>query len=501
VAHLSALPTVSCARPLSAPARAALFLALAAWICLRPEGDLFRDDVWILRVVDRILSGDVLYRDVSFGVPPLSAYAMAALAAVFGSELLVVRAVVAIAFCLALWWSLQSARLLGADLSAAVAAGLVAVAIPSSSSGYSMLAAAFMTGCFACALRWQNSGLLRGAAAAGAFAGLALASKHTIGALSFAALAVSIAAARFGRRERVRALSWSAAACAASALVWLIPVAASGGLPKFIEYGFTGKGAYLSRGGMSYLANLGLRQDVAEYLRAPVFLLPAVLFFLARIWLRAVPAEKPRAAAAFAFCLAAFAGVYPRADWWHLQTQLPILAAGLAYALRGRWPAPSRVRTALALFLAAVAAAALAKPYAVAALSGYEFAALPHFSGILLPPGSAQAIRSAGASLRAAVPSGDVFLLMAGGSVFYLTGSAQNPTPFDYPYATTMGLRGEDELISAIDAGRLRYVCLGPGLEWLMPARLIRHVQSAMTAGPGPGFCVLYRGKGSRRPE
>ena len=65
---------------------------LAAWICIRPNSLDF-DEVWMTQVLRRVLEGETLYRDIFFGVPPLSVYATAAIGKLFGAELIVVRCV------------------------------------------------------------------------------------------------------------------------------------------------------------------------------------------------------------------------------------------------------------------------------------------------------------------------------------------------------------------------------------------------------------------------
>ena len=526
------------------------FAALAAWICLHPAADLLRDDVWMMRVADRILSGETLYRDVSFGVTPLSVYAMTGLGRFLGVELLAVRGVVAVAYCLALWWSVEAAGLLGAAAreKTLLAAGLIAFAIPAWSSGYSLLATAFLAGCFTAALRWQRNALPLHAFLAGILCGLTFCSKQNMGLAAIAALAASIAAGNWPGRRRIQAGFFAFAGFAATAVVCLFPVAASGAWTKFIEYGFTAKGAYVRLGALSYWDSLIELNRLSDWLRKPAFLAPAVLLPLGWLWLRAPRAGRPRATAVFAFSLAAAAGLYPRPDWWHLQPQLPILGVGIYWTWRRlsacRVETPSKIppwrlascwkyvgdifilrcaprrmptrldlpapgpglttepvpgqmaRTAIRILLIAAAATALARPFAEAALESYAFAGLPHFRGIVMASEAREETRNRAARLKQATPEGEVFLLFPDASVYYLLSGLRNPTPFDYPYINTLGNYGEDELIEAIDRGHIRAVCTGAGADQLplIPLKLLRHIERNMRPAADLGFCALYRG-------
>ena len=58
------------------------------------------DEAWFLQVVHRMGKGEVLYRDIFFGVTPLSVYITQAFTLLFGYEILAVKAVNALSFAL-----------------------------------------------------------------------------------------------------------------------------------------------------------------------------------------------------------------------------------------------------------------------------------------------------------------------------------------------------------------------------------------------------------------
>ncbi|HLL83693.1 MAG TPA: hypothetical protein VK420_13600, partial [Longimicrobium sp.] len=117
------------------------------------------DESWFLRVVDRVLAGEVLYRDVFLGVTPLSVFLVAPLAALFGTEVLVVKAAVALCVAATAVIGAGICRQLGAGWrpAAAFAASVFVYVMPGLTrlgSPYSGLALALLLACLACTLRW-----------------------------------------------------------------------------------------------------------------------------------------------------------------------------------------------------------------------------------------------------------------------------------------------------------------------------------------------------------
>ena len=76
---------------------------------------------------------------------------------------------------------------------------------------------------------------------------------------------------------------------------------------------------------------------------------------------------------------------------------------------------------------------------------------------------------------------GEVFLLLANAAMVYAAGEARNPTPFDYPFNTTFGPDGQQEVIRAIQRGEIEHVCKGPGIPpHFQPSELADFVDRAM---------------------
>jgi 4-amino-4-deoxy-L-arabinose transferase-like glycosyltransferase len=159
------------------------------------SGTMIRDEVWFLQVVHRVMTGDVLYRDVWFQVTPLGFYITTALAALFGAEILVVKAVMALCFALTCLLTYRIAQQVGlGQTSPLLLVMILLVYVPSWWPGagvpYTPLAYAFLLGCFSSILSWRDStqtgtpmGKRKAAGAvvmAGVSAGLCFATKHSI---------------------------------------------------------------------------------------------------------------------------------------------------------------------------------------------------------------------------------------------------------------------------------------------------------------------------------
>ena len=138
-----------------------LGLYALAWVFHGQGGLIKPDETWFLQIVRRILSGEVLYRDVEYGATPLALYVTVPFVALFGAQLLVIRSVYMVFFAgsvlLARKISQQLARSPGAG--AGVVLALCVYAQPRSLLPlYNPLAYLFLLGCLTAALRWQQDG-------------------------------------------------------------------------------------------------------------------------------------------------------------------------------------------------------------------------------------------------------------------------------------------------------------------------------------------------------
>jgi len=161
-------------------------------------------EIWFLQVVHRVITGEILYREVFFSSTPLSVYTFMAFALLFGAELLVGKALTAFCFALTCVLSYRIAHLLGLDRTgAALVLGALLVWRQGHSFSYTPLVYFFLLVALYATLLWQR-GMRMGTLApknaatmgliiAGVSAGLGIASKQSVGVYTFVAVCLSIA--------------------------------------------------------------------------------------------------------------------------------------------------------------------------------------------------------------------------------------------------------------------------------------------------------------------
>lgn len=490
--------------------------------------DLTDDESWFLQVVHRATSGDVLYRDVYFGATPLSVYLTATFTSLFGTEILVIKAVVMLCFVLIVLLCCRIARQCGSfpRFPLLLVLALFVYAIPQPVAPYNPLANLFLLGCFSASLVWRESAktesglnLARSRSAgalgmAGVAAGLCFAAKQNLGLYALAALLLTVVvharATRTGAERTLVAMFLVLTAFVLSTVLVLLPVGFSGGTEKLLEYGFLGKGAYLRYGQVSYLEGL---RGLASLLKSPAslvnltevhwhmqFLLPFLTFgALLVTWCRAGPEERVLATTVFLFVGAAFMGVFPRANISHLRHATPALLLGLSYAWYRIIPGIATpwlrlVPAGLLLWFGIGVGFMLMPPMERITSGNYHLSALPHFRGILMPRAVDAPIRTFAKRLAEEAGGEQVFFLGPYAGFYYLVSGSKNPTRFDFPSVTGFGRDGEADVAAAISRGQIRIVCLEPvGTSPLWPVRLVGYVQEHMERGRDLSFCTLYR--------
>jgi 4-amino-4-deoxy-L-arabinose transferase-like glycosyltransferase len=508
--------------PWSAKAVAAVtcLLAAALWVLDVGHGTDRGDEAWLLQVVSRVGSGDHLYRDVFFGVPPLSVWLGVAATKVFGLDVGVLKALSALIEAATIVVAVAVARRLRVGLAGQALVGLAAlvyVQLPSISI-YLPLSYLLALLSLLAVVVWQERAAVDRRSArqmlllAGAAAGLAAASKHTVGAYACVALAVSVIAAppRPGSdlRERLLDAGLALSVAVGAFAVTMVPVIAGGDLDAFVTYAID-KGPYVTRGTVSYLDGFDQLADMAALpslggvLRrlavvGPPLALLALAFAAATGWRREL---TPVAA----FTLAAVAGIFPRADLPHVLPAVPICAIAIAAVLRpvsARAPA-RRVRSAAALaglVLAATGGWTLLITPVRALQAGERLSTTPHFHWALASPSRDRAAADVASALSRPGPT---LVLSAFAGYDYLAAGARNPTRFDYPLSTTFRDGDERRLVERIERGDFAAACVGyldvGGDRRLRPERLVAAVTTRMSRAGRVGSrtgdhdsCVLY---------
>jgi 4-amino-4-deoxy-L-arabinose transferase-like glycosyltransferase len=469
------------------------------------------DDSWFLQVATRVAGGEALYRDVSFGSTPLAVYVTAPFVAVFGSEIVWVRLLTNLSFALsaALVVYVAGAFGVGRRWGILLVAALVAWGTPGEGAPYQTLALLFMVGSLAATLKWlEATASWRWLGAAGALAGASFGAKYNVGLLALGALLASVA---IGGAPSLRRLLIASGSFAGVAIVVMAPVAASGALDAFWDYAVTGKSTYAERARVSYLTELGdigpavlqlsSLHDVRLLYRQLTFVVPLLaLAGLVAAWVVSRGAERRRLVVVGAFGVAAFATIFPRADLYHVRNAMPAFVAvgAVAAAVISR-RASARVATvARSLVWAWVVPGAIvlvAGSLAHLADGTYGASRLPHFRGLVLPEDDQERDLAAARALARAAAGKPLLLLVPDAGFYYLLSGVDNPTPFDYPLATTFGHHGEQDVIDAIASGRIPAVCVDRAAEaraGLEPAALLAYVEAHLHGGRDLGPCTVY---------
>jgi hypothetical protein len=473
------------------------FTIALAYACIK--GVNLQDESWFLQVVNRVLSGDVLYRDVAFGATPLSVYASAALASVFGIEVLVLKAVVSLCFAISLLacWSIARRLEFGPRRTIACIAALFLYLLPGISAfgaAYTPMAIASMLVCFACALAavaGNRRALVLGAVAAA----VCFASKQNMGIYALAALLVVLAG-----RGGIRSGAQVVGVFALSTLALLLPVILSDGLAWLVDYGFTGKGTYMRLGHVSYawqvagiVTTLGDIRSLRVLYWEHQFLLP--LMTLAAV-AYAVIAKGQRDAQTVVVLLFAGAGllsVFPRADWLHLSVANPFLIIAVAHI----WPT-LRASSFWVWLVGAWLAAGLVALVCAAALQTnapqQAWSTLPHFRGVMIDLAALVDLERETRSLRDNAAGGELFIVGPKAGFYYVLTGLRNPTPYDYPFATTFGKAGEERTARAIREGRIKAACIDPSTPAkFRPIIVETAIRQTMKPERAAGSCYAFR--------
>lgn len=491
------------------------------------------DETWLLLVAKKILEGETLYRDVYFNTTPLSMYVTAGAVAVTGVQLLTVKLIVAfsvLASILLAWKIVERVAPIvvhgDADRSQRrIPLLLIALVLVYGNyqhkTPYTPLAVTLFLLTLLGFVVWLDEPRERTLLWSGVAAGLCFASKYNIGLLAVGALTLAVLVTLWARRT-----PWTAIARALTAVVtgfslvvaaMLAVIAATGGLPAFVEYAFLNKTTYMAVGAAPYTAALGLLVDAV---RAPLSvesvtaiylyaagLVPVVVIALLIRWLIVADREqRVRGAALGIFLVAALAGTYPRAGS-SIPYVVPVLGAiaGIAWRL-GAAPRNRLLRiacvTAVAVWLGLGFARMLMNPITRLASPDWRFSRIPHNRGIIVESARDEMLLREARELRAAIPTDEAFIQTLSAGFYYLATGIRNPTPYDIPAVTTFGPDGQQKVIGWIASGRIEHVAVIPrdtdAQPWQIPRELMDFVESTMTPRVRTDSFTVYSREESR---
>lgn len=461
-----------------------------AFVLYGNQGLVQPDETLPVQIARRILSGEILYRDIAFVTTPLSAYLTLPAIALLGGEVLVIRALQVLLFAASLLLALRILRL--ASQPAAAPAFVLACCVYAGPMSlvplFDALASVFLLACLLAVLRWQNGGSRRALLASGFCAGLCFGAQHGAGASVLAALVLVVFYCGWGadRRRLPRSLVEIAISFAIAAFLALFPVILTGGSADFISWVITSKAVRLPT-----LAPL--LQSKSVYWQAALVLPPLALLSLLLLSLRGEPARRCSAFTLLVFCAAGLLGLYPLMSL----VLIGIVCAWRALAHPPRFRRVAELGTFVWLVVGFVYL--VTGPWVRLASGAVQISSLPHLRGTLMASAHYAEVRDFTRRLAGGVaPGARVFLLTPDASIYYLTAGLRNPTPHDD--VTTAGFRpgDEEELERAAARGEIGAVCVdnvdfkAPFFARMRPARFEQYVREHFRPGPQAGFCSLY---------
>jgi hypothetical protein len=492
----------------------ALVAAVLGWMANLSHGIDLTDEAWFLQVVTRVVHGNALYRDVFFGVTPLSVFLSQGLAWIFGAQILVVKGLMVGCVATIVWLAARTARQVS---SPSVALVIVVLPLliwyqPLPQSPYNCLTTTLYAACLLLAvasLRASDGWCRWKLGAAAVCAGLCFATKHNGGALALGALTVATLAHAGSARVRLRTLGRVWCVFGIVAALCLLPVWLSGGFPAFLDYCVLNKPLYLRMAAIPYsdvcvaAITCLLRANVRDaFPYAPLVLPPLCLVLLLAAMLRATPEQRRMGLALAAFAAGGFAFAYPKYNASHLKHTMVAQLVALAWA----WHVLGRGRSGRSWRLAALGLPLLCVLGMLTIGDGSRLVAagrqVPQdtgpFAGARLEAGMLRAVADCRAALQSDARRGvgRVFFASDRAAFWYLAMGLSNATPFDYPMATAFGRAGEGQVIDWIADRRIDAVVLDVRLlkSSLRPTQLVAYAEQHMRPGPVlPCGQVYYR--------
>jgi hypothetical protein len=409
-------------------------LLLGLYFCLVQEVNT-DDEAWFLQVVNRVASGEVLYRDVFFGSTPLSVFLAAFFAKLVGSELILLRGLLAVYFTLSVFLSCEILKWLGLKkpYSPLLLATFFILSHFQSTwgfSAYNALAKLFFLATFYFAPRSLKLAAL--------FAGLCFCTKHNVGALAL----LAVLAAAFIRKQSPTT-AFKIFAFISGLCLFLITL--QGGLFEFFDYAFQNKRQYLSAEHCSYF----LLPSTWDLYSIFVFAAPLLLGVFLTLAYPKCKGEK--FSILLVFLLASALTLYPRPDNPQKGIFLGMTLITLRY-LSSFIALPQAGLFALRAWVPFALVMAVANPWI-----GKEkrVSDIRHFKFLCVD----RPLYEHWKNLRKSFPRDNQgFFLSTHAGFYYLLFKMQNPTPYDYPINPAMGSWGEQKIVSELRKGVIKSV-------------------------------------------
>ena len=492
------------------------------------------DECWYLQVVRRIMGGELLYRDVCFEITPFSVYVASLLSVPFGPGILVIKSFQSLCFSLSVMLSCGIIRRFnpgstGMILSMVLFCLMYCPAYPNSL--YTPLSYTLLLGCLYAVFRWIHSGNMgrqkgnKWLIISGVLAGSCAYTKQNIGFLCILALFAVVSMILFIDKRKFgchfnHALCWGIPVTFILIFVFIIPVWISGGMKGFLYHGVTIKGIYLKETAISYWEQLRWAASVKLHLSWSnlqnahslfVFLLPFITFpvLLAGVFLsRGI--QRNESLAILTFSLAGFLGAYPRWDFSHITYTIPMLMLGLLWTfhrvqrrLKPEWrkflvyASFLWIGTGLIIILRAFAGCSLLT-------RNYHQLDTPYLKYSFIHLDEWNELKWQIGIMKRLALGKKAFIIGMNPGFYYLAADIRNPTPYDYPVNSVMGIEGENKIMAMIDNNQIpMIIVMPPPVAWMpmWPHRLVRYVETRMQKTEDSGFCTVFLPKNQLPPS
>lgn len=464
------------------------------------------DEWWFLQVVVRVLDGESLYRNVFLGVTPLSVWLAAGWMWVFDTSLWALRVFNAVIFAGTGWglWTLAGRLEISSIPRVGLMAAFLVMAPPISlgvGSPYTPLALMFFLLSVERWVAWMQSPR-RWSRAVGAclFIGLCASSKQNMGLL---ALLPALAVIWWARRAELCPPEASRYAICAGFLLTvsplllsLLPVLLAGHLQDMLDFTVRNKVGYVQHGHVSYWN--GLNAALAGPWRHTIWAvvlygLPLAAALAWWGWMRRCrQVNRPLAGVLVLAWIGTILAAFPRVDTAHLPVAVPFSLLGVALWTCGPGPRGRFMRWGYALIFIAVPAMAWVAHLVWLMNNDYGLGRSAEWRWVLVHYPTEWNLQQQSKVLRDRAQGQPTMLLMPDAARYYRLTGIQNPTRFDFPLASVFGRHGQQEVLTAIEWGRIVQVCvqMPPGTLTRFP--LIEQIPLMLPFSRDIGPCVMH---------
>ena len=434
------------------------------------------DEAWSLQVARRVLRGERLYRDVFFGAGPIAIWLLVVAFLVSRPQLAIVRALTAVYSGAIATACAGLVMILGASPGQAVTVALATLAFGGRQLGlhnhYGQISI-LMTLLAHLAVAVERN------AVAGILLAVASTGRYSTGIAATGTLSLVLAIRSTSGEVALLLGAWSGGLLTAALLLGFE------GMRWFVVRAVCNKGVYLKTGTLGPITGIrrtlrqlkrGSRSIALAHLAAHTLPPLALAVSLGSLWIggaESVPAVPLAISLAVLAALASF----PRYAALHAVAVAPLAVTSLGASLMvvrlpaALWVALSVISALLLLFCLWSRAREVG--------TGQYRRDLPSLRGLPAGPQGGLWPDQTDDLISAAGPS--VFLLDPVAPFFYVCGSLQNPTPFDYPFASTFGVHGQAEVIRAIERGSVPWVWVrGRFPDSFRPVELLTFVEQQM---------------------